>query len=807
LISALLDPSAGALDSFTGSDVQQDPAADRRAASARLPWRQALLHGNGLARRVLVLVVLFSSAITAAITALELYGEYRRDLRTIDDAFQFVASRYLPSLVNSVWNVDEVQVQSQLDALVGLPHVEYIAVEENGRVRWAAGRVVSQRTKEQRLALRHGDAAAPIGQLHIVASVDRVLGRLWAHLVEMLVGNALKTLLVAAFLLVCFQMLITQHLSKAGRHLSHVDLDDPAPPRPLVLDRPRGGPWRPDILDAVVDAINTLLRSQHALRERLVRSQADLADSEARLRLGLEATGAALWDWDIRGARLYVDDDGVRALGREASTSAAGARRDDYAFWEAQLHPDDLKRARATLREHFGDSRADARFILEVRMRTDEGGWRWAAWRGRVVERDEHGAPRRATGTLVDIDQRKRAEAQVLEMNRLLEDRVRERTLALEHARDDAERASRAKSEFLSRMSHELRTPMNAILGFAQLIELSGVNPKLQRWGREIRAAGGHLLKLIEDLLDLSQIEVGHISVRAEPLALAPLLDEAIEIVQGAQPQQPAQIERHLAPALPPLLADIVRLKQILVNLLTNAAKYTPGGGRIVVGAETRPDGRVRIAVRDEGIGIARDQLERLFQPFERLGREGTGIEGTGVGLALSKRLADLMGCELGVESVEGTGSTFWLDVPTAPQNAGVAARSAPPAPTAGTREMRVLYIEDNAINRAVMQAFFDSQPAWRLLLAEDGQSGLRMAREALPDTILLDLHLPDCNGHDVLLALRADPATAGIRVIALSADARPEERERGLRAGLAAYLTKPVVFAELIAALEKSAE
>jgi PAS domain S-box-containing protein len=631
-----------------------------------MPWRQGLLHGNRLARRVLLRVVLFSSVITAAITAIELHGQYRRDLHEIDGAFHFIATSYLPSLVNSVWNVDEVQVQSQLDALVGLPDIEYIAIEEGGRTRWSAGHAASRRTKEFRAPLLHESASGPIGQLHIVASVDRVLARIWDHLVQVLLANAVKTMLVAAFLLISFQALVTQHLTKAARYLSGINLQDPAPPKPLELERPADGFWRPDILAHVVDATNSLLRSQHALRERLARSQAEVADSEARLRLGLEAAGAALWEWDIRQARLHLDEEGLRILGREGSAAVLGARRHDYAYWEAQMHPDDLQQARAVMRRHFDDTQPDARFIVEARTRTDGGGWRWVAWRGRVVERDATAKPLRALGTVVDIDQRKRAEEEVIEMNRRLEERVQERTAALEQARDTAEQANRAKSEFLSRMSHELRTPMNAILGFAQLIELSGGEARLQSWAREIRGAGDHLLKLIEDLLDLSRIEVGQMRVQVVPLDLAPILDEAIGIVQGALPRQAARLERRLALELPPVRADLVRLKQILVNLLSNAAKYTPDGGRIVVTAGQRSDGCVRVAVHDEGIGIANDRLHRLFQPYDRLGRESSGIEGTGVGLALCKRLAELMGCELGVESIEGRGSTFWLDLPAA---------------------------------------------------------------------------------------------------------------------------------------------
>ena len=778
----------------------------RPSQPRHLPWRQGLLHGNRLARRVLLRVVLFSSVITAAITALELHAQYRHDLHAIDGAFRFVTTSYLPSLVNSVWNVDDTQVQSQLDALAGLPDIEYIAIEENGRTRWSAGRPVSRRTKELSWPLMHESSGKPIGQLRIVASVDQVLARVWDHLVEVLVGNAVKTMLVAAFLLVSFQLLVTQHLTKAARYLSGLDLRDPAPPPPLELDRPRGGYWRPDILDHVVDATNSLLHSQHALREQLAQSQAEVAESEARLRLGLEAAGAALWDWDIRHAKLYLDDDGVRILGREASTAAIGVRRHEHGYWESQIHPEDLPRARATMRAHFADTQPDARFVLELRMRTDSGAWRWVAWRGRVVERDEAAKPLRALGTVVDIDLRKRAEAEVIEMNRRLEERVRERTAALEQARDVAEQSSRAKSEFLSRMSHELRTPMNAILGFAQLIEMSGSEAKLQSWAREIRGAGAHLLTLIEDLLDLSRIEVGQLRVQPAPLDLAPLLDEAVGIVQAALPRQAARIERRVPPALPPVLADLVRLKQILVNLLSNAAKYTPAGGAIVVTAEPRADGRVRVAVHDEGMGIAHDRLGRLFQPFERLGRENTGIEGTGVGLALCKRLAELMSCELGVESAEDRGSTFWLDVPVAPPDAYVALPLASRAAGVDAPPMRVLYVEDNATNRAVMQAFFQSQPGWQLLLAHEGEEGLRLAREQRPDAIVLDLRLPGRDGFDVLRELQSRPETAAIPVIALTADARPGERERGLGAGFAAYLTKPVDFEVLLATLERAA-
>jgi PAS domain S-box-containing protein len=773
--------------------------------------RQALLHGNGLARRVLVLVVLFSSAITGLITAAELYGSYRRDLRAIDSAFEFVGSNYLPSLAYSVWNVDDVQVQSQLDALVSLPDVEYIAILEDGRVRWHAGRAASVRTKETRIALirRVGMAPQRIGEVRIVASVDRVLARVWTRLAEVLLANAVKTALVAVFLLLCFQLLVTQHLARLAGYVRGIDpamthADRP----PLRLDRPLRGRWRPDILDTVVDAINGLVASLQRARRQLVLSQAELAESEARLRLGLEAAGAGLWDWDVAGARLYLGAGCLQLLGCEASAEAAGPQQHDLAFWQSLTHPDDLGEVQRLLRAHFDDAGPGARFLAEMRLRRDDGRWRWTIWRGRVVQRDADGRALRAIGTVADIHQRKTAEEALRELNRQLEDRVRERTLALEQARDEAQRASQAKSDFLSRMSHELRTPMNAILGFSQLLAMGGNAARQQRWIGEIQHAGEHLLKLIDELLDLSRIEVGKLKVTLAPVPLVPLIDEALGIVQAAMPQAVPRFERRFD-AMPhgTALADPMRLKQILVNLLTNALKYAPGDSPIVVSLQPAAQGgRVRLAVTDQGLGIPQDRLDRLFRPFERLGREDTAIEGTGVGLSLSKRLAELMACELGVDSQPGRGSSFWIELPLADDTVPADAAATPARAEAGSRSLRVLYVEDNPTNRALMDAWFSDRPHWRLALAEDGESGLSQALAQPPDAVLLDLHLPGLDGYGVLRALRADPRTSAVPVIAVTADAKPEDRAQGLAAGFDGYVTKPVMFDELALLLRSMA-
>lgn len=772
----------------------------------RSPWRQALLQGNGLARRMLVAVVLFSSAITALITAVELYAAYRRDLQAIDSAFQFVGNNYLPSLANSVWNLDDAQVQSQLDALVSLPDVEYIAIVESSHERWHTGSVISRRTKETRIPLlRPENGSVLIGEVRIVASVDRVLQRVLARLAEVLLANAIKTALVAIFLLLCFQHLVTQHLARLAEFVRSIDPRAPLAERPpLVLQRPAKGAWRPDILDALVDSTNGLLGSLRQARLQLGASEAELAQSEARLRMGLEAAGAGLWDWDIAGGQVKLGDGCLAILG--CADAAPGAASQAVMFWQARTHPEDMPRVRQLITTHFADADPASRLVAEMRMRSDAGGWIWTAWRGRIVERGPDGRATRAVGTVTDIQQRKLAEEAVLALNRQLEDRVRSRTLALELARDEAERASQAKSEFLSRMSHELRTPMNAILGFSQLLAMDSPSPKQQRWTDEIRHAGEHLLKLIEDLLDLSRIEVGKLQVSLVALDPLPLIGEAIGIVDAAMPQGASRFRRPTAQSPPAVLADPLRLRQILVNLLSNALKYAPGDSPIRISAEVMAGAKLRLAVTDQGLGIPPERLDRLFQPFERLGREETTIAGTGVGLSLSKRLAELMGCTLGVQSEPGKGSSFWVELPLAGVPAGRAEPPAAPAPQPQPRELKALYIEDNPTNRELIQAWFEGRRGWRLELAEDGEQGLRRMAEAPSDVVLLDLHLPGIDGHAVLAALRADPRSADVPVIAVTADAKSADRDRAMDAGFAAYVTKPVMFAALSEALEKVA-
>ena len=355
--------------------------------------------------------------------------------------------------------------------------------------------------------------------------------------------------------------------------------------------------------------------------------------------------------------------------------------------------------------------------------------------------------------------------------------------------------ANLAKTEFLSRMSHELRTPLNAVLGFAQLL-LTASEPALRERQRAqveaIAQAGWHLLDLINDVLDVARIEAGQLQLQTQALALEQLLDESLELLAPQIAAQRIRLQRDLSgPPLPLLEADPVRLRQALVNLLSNAVKYNRPGGVLSITAERHAD-HLALHIADTGIGMSEQQLAHLYEPFNRLGRERESIEGTGIGLVLTRYLLGLMGAELKLESLQGEGTVAHLRLPLARQ----AALPQDPRPEAVPTALpggRLLYIEDMAVNRLLVQQMLADWPGLSLHMAEDGAQGLRLAAELRPDLLLLDMRLPDMHGIELLRRLRADPACAGLRVVALSANAMPEEVARALAAGAEDYWTKPL--------------
>ena len=370
-------------------------------------------------------------------------------------------------------------------------------------------------------------------------------------------------------------------------------------------------------------------------------------------------------------------------------------------------------------------------------------------------------------------------------------------------AREAAEAANQSKSEFLSRMSHELRTPLNAVLGFAQLLEAEDLSADDHESVRQIIKGGRHLLDLINEVLDITRIESGTFQLSPEPVLAGEVLADTIQLTRPLAVQAGIQLVTGSSGGCDAhVLADRQRLKQILLNLVSNAIKYNRAGGTVAVSCESVEPSRLRIKVTDTGPGIRPEHLDLLFTPFERLGAEQTNIEGSGIGLALSRRLAEALGGTLEVETALGQGTTFWVDLPIVEgpveRYERLNSQDLVPSPPPSRPTRKILYIEDNLSNLRLVQRILERDGDVELVSAMQGRLGLELAREHQPALILLDLHLPDITGDEVLRLLRDDATTSAIPVVVVSADATSGQIKRLLGEGASAYLTKPLDVTEL---------
>ncbi|MBA4177797.1 MAG: hypothetical protein C0505_14760 [Leptothrix sp. (in: Bacteria)] len=503
-----------------------------------------------------------------------------------------------------------------------------------------------------------------------------------------------------------------------------------------------------------------------------------------RLQLATQVGHIGIWDYDVLVDRLQWNEQMHSITGLPPQAFSA-----TLTTWEALLHPEHRAAtieyvARLRRLAEAGQSIDDESHLLGTTYRicrADNGAVRWIRGNGRV-HRDARGVPYRLSGTVLDITE-------------------------LVQAREDAERANRAKSEFLTSMSHELRTPMNAILGFGQLLELELPSQASARdYVQEILRGGRHLLALIDEVLDLARVESGRVDLALEAVALEALCDECVRLVG------PLAQRRGIAVSAAPMAAaavhaDRMRLRQVLVNLLSNAVKYNVDGGWVQIGAERCAEGRVRIAVRDSGPGVEPERQHELFQPFSRLGAEHGPVEGTGIGLVVVRRLVEMMAGQVGIESRPGAGSMFWVELPLHERAAaGAPAPAAASLPTdlSGVAGKRVLYVDDNASNLHLVAQIMARWPGVELLTAQDPQRGIELARARRPDLVLLDIQMAPLDGYAVLQRLRSDAALHDVPMVAVTASAMPRDVERALAAGFDECLTKPLDMQRFVAMIER---
>jgi PAS domain S-box-containing protein len=502
-----------------------------------------------------------------------------------------------------------------------------------------------------------------------------------------------------------------------------------------------------------------------------------LAERQRLLNTIVEACPDIVTILDRHGRVEEVSRASERILGYDLERSA-------HEELEALVHPDDI----AAVYGEYGDlmARRTSQLDLRYRVRHAEGRWVTLDTRGQAI-----------------VGEDDRVEGAVVVSRDVSADLAFEEEL--EHALADAERASSAKSEFLSRMSHELRTPLNSVLGFAQLLDMDDLDDTQREAVGHILRAGQHLLNLIDEVLDIARIESGRLDISVEPVPVGDVVGDAVDLTGPLAEDRGIHLAVDLqrCPAGTHVYADRQRLLQVLLNLLSNGVKYNRAEGTVSV-TVVRQKNVTRISVSDTGPGIAPEDAERVFKPFDRLGAERSGVQGTGVGLTLSKHLVEQMGGTIELVSEPQAGATFVVSLPTAPPPEKAKVLS-PPTRTGSVPDgmLRVLHIEDNLANLELVEQILARSGSVDLRAAMYGSLGLELAREHRPDLILLDLHLPDMTGAQVLEQLRADPGTAEVPVVVVSADATPNQIRTLQAGGVLAYLTKPIDVHELLRVVE----
>lgn len=518
-------------------------------------------------------------------------------------------------------------------------------------------------------------------------------------------------------------------------------------------------------------------RSQELAKQvnKLMETDAALRESEDRWQFALEGSGDGVWDWNLVNNKVFYSKQWLRMLAIENADETL-----TIAELKDRIHPDDHAQFEKQLSSHLSGSTPF--FLMEHRIRKNTGYYPWVLNRAKAVARDASGNATRIIGTLTDITDQKIAQLELI------------------NEKETAEKASRAKSEFLSRMSHELRTPLNAILGFSELLRRDDTNDNLDDEQRKqigvIHDAGQHLYDIINEMLDLTTIEAGKVKIVKSAVDISTTIENCLPFLDVLAREKNVSIRVEKSPVPLFVSADDVRLRQIILNFISNAIKYNRPNGEIAINLAAC-ENVVRINISDTGVGMSAQQIANLYEPFNRLGAENTHVDGLGIGLTISKRLIELMGGRVGVESVPGSGSTFWFELQNANEQCGnhnsPTRESSKLLTTINTRNANILYVEDNEVNRILVAGLITKKTNYTVTTVETPNEGIDVCRARTFELILLDINLPGMSGYDLIVKLREIHQPSNVPIIAISANALADDIERALKCGFDDYITKPI--------------
>ncbi len=616
--------------------------------------------------------------------------------------------------------------------------------------------------------LNRDDVSQQIGTLKIVVTPRHMVALFSERLINHLIGTLVFTTILSVVLIILFQRLLAAPLVKLARVFSSFDVHHPDS---SLLPNPEDFPN---------NEFRTVVSNGRKMLEIIKSNMAELESRVADRTASLQKLTQAI---EQSPTMMYI-------VNSDTEIEYANARFYSFTgFTPAEVIGKNPK---------ILSSGKTSPLVYEDLWKTIKAG---DVWKHQIEDRKKDGCNYWASITIAPIHDPSGTITHYL----CAQEDITERVVAhqnLQKARDEAERANKSKSEFLSNMSHELRTPLNAILGFAQLLEAGRNSPlteKQKSQVEQILKGGNHLLELINEVLELSKIEAGKLGLSIEPTDADDLIEDCIAFASTIAEKRSIIVKDCSNEPKPMLMVDGLRTKQIVMNLLSNAIKYNRDGGSVWVSGEQVDDLFFRISVVDTGYGIPEDRQVELFKPFSRLGAEGSAIEGTGIGLALSKKLVEAMGGKIGFSCIKDTTSTFWCDFPTAKHSTSAAqiSKTEKPLPSFhsknGQEDRLLLYVEDNPTNLALMENVIEDIQHLKMISAHTAEFGLELAEQEQPDVILLDINLPGMDGIEAVKRLKTHEKTRQIPVIALSANAMKETIKQAILAGFDDYLTKPL--------------